>query len=104
MLSSCSKQSEPQSFDNCPNLDLTQVKAAENSPEYFDEVAQLVNSINQELVGKSEQNVEYCANYEGLVYRVAAKDGEFFALTMDYSPTRINVEIEKNIVVKINVG
>ncbi|MEY2827717.1 MAG: hypothetical protein RLZZ183_836 [Actinomycetota bacterium] len=71
---------------------------------FMDEVAKLVEESTKDLVGKSEKNVEYCAAFEGLQYRVAARDGEFYALTMDYSPTRINVEIQKEIVTKINVG
>jgi len=105
LLSSCSSSStENTTFDNCPNLDLSVISSDENSPTYMDEVAKLVEETTRDLVGKSEKNVEYCASFEGLAYRVAARDGEFYALTMDYSPTRINVEIEKEVVTKINVG
>jgi len=105
LLFSCtSSTSENTAFDNCPNLDLSVISSDENSPTYMDEVAKLVEESTKDLVGKSEKNVEYCAAFEGLAYRVAARDGEFYALTMDYSPTRINVEIEKEVVTKINVG
>ena len=105
LLTACSTGSKEQAtFDNCPNLDLSSITVDENSAEYMDEVAKLVQESVTNLVGKSEKNVEYCAAFEGLAYRVAARDGEFYALTMDYSPTRINVEIEKDIVTKISVG
>ncbi len=105
LLSSCTTStSENITFENCPNLDLSVISSDENSPTYMDEVAKLVEETTRDLVGKSEENVEYCAAFEGLQYRVAARDGEFYALTMDYSPTRINVEIEKEVVTKINVG
>lgn len=105
LITSCSAQSnEATTFDNCPELDLSIIAVDENSAEYMDEIAKLVQETTQNLVGKSEKNVEYCAAFEGLVYRVAARDGEFYALTMDYSPTRINVEIEKDLVTKISVG
>ncbi len=105
LLSSCTSSStENTTYDNCPNLDLTVISSDESSPTYMDEVAKLVEESTKDLVGKSEKNVEYCAAFEGLQYRVAARDGEFYALTMDYSPTRINVEIQKEIVTKINVG
>lgn len=105
ILTACSNALVEQStFDNCPNLDLSVISSDENSPTYMDEVAKLVEETTRDLVGKSEKNVEYCAAFEGLQYRVAARDGEFFALTMDYSPTRINIEIEKEIVTKISVG
>jgi hypothetical protein len=104
-LSSCSSAtSENTTYDNCPNLDLSVIASDETSSTYMDEVAKLVEETTKDLVGKSEKNVEYCAAFEGLQYRVAARDGEFFALTMDYSPTRINLEIEKEIVTKISVG
>ncbi len=105
LLSSCtSSRTENTTYDNCPNLDLTVISSDESSPTYMDEVAKLVEESTKDLVGKSEKNVEYCAAFEGLQYRVAARDGEYYALTMDYSPTRINVEIQKEIVTKINVG
>ena len=105
ILTACSATSSEQTtFDNCPNLDLSTITVDDTSAEYMDEVAKLVQESTNELIGKSEKNVEYCAAFEGLAYRVAARDGEFFALTLDYSPTRINVEIEKDIVTKISVG
>ncbi len=103
LLTSCASSS-PQSFDNCPKLDLTSISSDPQSAQYFDEVAKLVGQTIKPLIGKTEKNVEYCASLEGLSYRVAARDGEFYALTMDYSPTRINVEIEKEKVIKISVG
>lgn len=105
ILTACSATSSEQTtFDNCPNLDLSTITVDDTSAQYMDEVAKLVQESTNELIGKSEKNVEYCAAFEGLAYRVAARDGEFYALTMDYSPTRINVEIEKDIVTKISVG
>lgn len=105
ILTACSATSSEQTtFDNCPNLDLSTIAVDDTSAQYMDEVAKLVQESTNELIGKSEKNVEYCAAFEGLAYRVAARDGEFYALTMDYSPTRINVEIEKDIVTKISVG
>ena len=105
ILTACSATSgEQTTFDNCPNLDLSTITVDDTSAQYMDEVAKLVQESTNELIGKSEENVEYCAAFEGLAYRVAARDGEFYALTMDYSPTRINVEIEKDIVTKISVG
>ncbi len=105
LITSCAAQSnEEATLENCPNLDLSLITVDENSAEYMDEVAKLVQETTKDLVGKTEKNVEYCAAFEGLTYRVAARDGEFYALTMDYSPTRINVEIENEVVTKINVG
>ena len=56
------------------------------------------------LLGFSEANAERCAVELGWAYRVGMRDGEYFALTMDYSLQRVTVEIENDVVVRISVG
>ncbi len=56
------------------------------------------------LIGFSEANAERCAEELGWAYRVGMRDGEYFALTMDYSLQRVTVEIENDVVVRISVG
>ena len=56
------------------------------------------------LIGFSEANAERCAEELGWAYRVGMRDGEYFALTMDYSLQRVTVEIENDLVVRISVG
>jgi hypothetical protein len=56
------------------------------------------------LLGFSEADAERCAGELGWGYRVGMRDGEYFALTMDYSLQRVTVEIENDRVVRISVG
>ena len=71
---------------------------------FFEQTAKLVQEQSQLFIGLTEANAEVCALQNNLGYRVGSRDGEFFALTMDYSPTRITIDVEKNLVVKIQVG
>ena len=48
------------------------------------------------LLGFSEADAERCAGELGWAYRVGMRDGEYFALTMDYSLQRVTVEIEND--------
>jgi hypothetical protein len=56
------------------------------------------------LLGFSEADAERCAGELGWGYRVGMRDGEYFALTMDYSLQRVTVEVENDRVVRISVG
>lgn len=56
------------------------------------------------LLGLSEADAERCAATLGWAYRVGMRDGESFALTMDYSPQRVTVSIENGLVSAIVVG
>ena len=37
-------------------------------------------------------------------YRIASKDGNYFILTRDYDPDRVNLHIDNDVVVKYNWG
>lgn len=88
----------------CPKVDLTSITAAPDSDIYFEQAAKLIQEESQLFIGLTEANAELCALQNNLGFRIGSRDGEFFALTMDYIPTRITVEVEKNIVVKIQAG
>jgi hypothetical protein len=51
-----------------------------------------------------EQAAQTCVEDAQLIWRVIARDGEYFAVTLDYSPQRINVAIDKSVVTEISVG
>lgn len=57
-----------------------------------------------ELLGFSEVAAERCAMELGWAFRVGMRDGEAFALTMDYSLQRVTVEIIDDSVTAIAVG
>lgn len=52
----------------------------------------------EDLVGMATDQARACAADAGYLWRVYQEDGEPFALTMDYVPTRINVAINQGII------
>jgi len=56
------------------------------------------------LIGKTEIDAEAYTRDRGWVWRVGRLDGEQFALTMDYSESRVTVSIDKTIVTEAVVG
>jgi hypothetical protein len=55
-------------------------------------------------VGLSEQDALDLAEERQQTVRVAGRDGECFALTMDYQPDRVNLYIESDQVVAATLG
>lgn len=64
----------------------------------MDDIAAETTRFGQDLVGMSSEQAEACALEAGYTWRVYERDGEPFALTMDYRVTRINVKIERGVV------
>ena len=58
----------------------------------------------RQLIGVSERAAQLCADVNKWSYRVASRDGEEFALTMDYRNNRINLRIEEGFVTDVTVG
>ena len=58
----------------------------------------------KQIIGISERAGEICASLNSWTYRVVARDGEDFAVTMDYRSDRINVKIEANQIIDVTVG
>ena len=56
------------------------------------------------LLGFSEADAQRCAAQLGWSYRVGQRDGESFAVTMDYSLQRVTVTVADDIVTAITVG
>ena len=56
------------------------------------------------LIGKTETVAEAYARDNGWVWRVGRRDGEEFALTMDYCECRVTVSIDGSIVTEAVVG
>jgi hypothetical protein len=56
------------------------------------------------LLGFSEADAQRCASQLGWLYRVGQRDGESFAVTMDYSLQRVTVTVADDIVTAITVG
>jgi hypothetical protein len=64
-------------------------------PGLMDDIAQETTRFGQDLIGMAEEKALECAEDAGYLWRVFERDGEQFALTMDYIPTRINVAISR---------
>lgn len=58
----------------------------------------------QQLLGLPESEATKVAMANGWVVRIAARDGEFFMLTEDYSENRVNLSVKKGSVIAITVG
>jgi hypothetical protein len=56
------------------------------------------------FVGLTTADAVAAAETEGRAWRIASEDGESFALTMDYVPTRVNFEVEAGIVADAWMG
>jgi len=56
------------------------------------------------LVGLAEVDAEQCAMALGWTWRVGERDGEVFAVTADYSTTRVTVIVTNGAVTSIAVG
>lgn len=56
------------------------------------------------LLGMSEAEATSTATANGWVVRVAARDGEQFALTMDYNWLRVNLTIDGGVVTDVFIG
>ena len=58
----------------------------------------------QTLLGMAQAYAENKIEEAGYEHRMVWKDGESFAVTEDYRPTRINLYIKEGIVDKVEVG
>lgn len=59
---------------------------------------------DSDFIGLSREAAEALAKERGITFRVISVDGESFPVTADYSPDRINFDIENGKVVKAKRG
>lgn len=78
--------------------------AAPDEQEWFDRVAESTLNYAKQLEGFSEAAAETCVTEAGLMWRVVGRDGEWFAVTLDYNPQRLNTVITNSIVTEVSVG
>lgn len=67
-------------------------------------VQPLDDNTAQQLLGLPEAEATRVAMANGWIVRIAARDGEFFFLTEDYSNSRVNLSVKRGIVIAITVG
>ena len=58
----------------------------------------------QQLLGLPETEATKVAMENGWVVRIAARNGEFFMLTQDYSENRVNLSVKNGKVIAITIG
>jgi len=68
------------------------------------DMEEITNEEANTLLGMSEQEANSTAVANGWVVRIAARDGEQFALTMDYNPKRVNLTIDNDVVSDVFIG
>jgi hypothetical protein len=90
-LTACSTSEQTQPAFQCPVVD------SADSTAITPERAEL-------LVGFAENDAEKCAADLGWEYRVGSRDGEDFAMTLDFSQQRVTVTITLGVVTAIAVG
>jgi hypothetical protein len=66
----------------------------------------LVKATCQKLVADkaSESDAQFAAEQNALIFRVLSREGEDFAVTMDYRVNRLNVKILGGVVVECTQG
>jgi hypothetical protein len=88
----------------CPQAPSLEGPAGESDFDQMERIAMDTTMWAQELIGMSEGAAEKCAVDAGYTWRVTERDGEMFAMTMDYYPTRINVAVENGVVTEAFSG
>jgi hypothetical protein len=73
-------------------------------PETLKTEEEISESRALQLIGMKESGAEVCAAANRWLYRVGERDGEPFAVTMDYRPNRVTVSVRSGIITAVTVG
>ena len=104
LLSGCAAPSEGVTGP-CPTPPVvTSMSETPDEADWFNSTAEIVLEYGKQLEGFDESAAEVCVADAALIWRVVARDGEYFAVTADYSPQRVNAVIEQGVVTEITVG
>ena len=91
--------------ETCPAAPvMSQMPPGPDDINKFDKAAEAALNYAKQLEGFSEAAAEACVTEAGLVWRVVGRDGEWFPVTEDYSPQRVNAVIERSVVTEISIG
>ena len=97
-MSGCSANVSPTPTSSAPSTPTIDV------PDNMQEQAAETLKFAQTLLGMAQAYAENKIEEAGYEHRMVWKDGESFAVTEDYRPTRINLYIKEGIVDKVEVG
>jgi|688.fasta_scaffold66283_2 hypothetical protein len=104
LVTGCSP-APPSVTEACPAAPvMSEIPPAPDDMNKFDEAAETTLKYAEQLDGFSEAAAEACVTEVGLVWRVVGRDGDWFPVTLDYSPQRVNAVIEKSVVTEISIG
>jgi hypothetical protein len=104
LVTGCSP-APPSVAETCPAAPvMSEMPPAPDDTEWFEKAAESTLNYAKQLEGFSEAAAESCVTEAGLVWRVVGRDGEWFPVTDDYSPQRVNAVIERSIVTEISIG
>jgi hypothetical protein len=73
-------------------------------PEGGPELPPDVAAVTEQFIGLSGQDAKALAREQDLTTRVAGRDGECFAMTLDYREDRVNLYLEDGLVVAATIG
>lgn len=73
-------------------------------PEKISNEVEVTQKRASQLIGMSERAGEICATLNGWGYRVVQRDGEDFAVTLDYRSDRVNVKVKSDKIFEVTVG
>lgn len=62
------------------------------------------NTLAPNLLGKTLQEAEKEIRNQELISRLVEKDGQFFIVTRDVKPHRLNLTVKDNKITKVSVG
>ena len=100
----CSAES-PSSQAECPDASIVHAAITESADSFdLNSIADAAHDYSLGLLGFEEQQAEDCVTSETLEWRIVQRDGEYFPVTEDYIPSRINAVINRGIVAEVSVG
>lgn len=106
VVSGCAANDQGATQEPSTGVSATAMPTPQNSDFQF-EPSPTVMTLSEEVIGMTEeeaiQAIEAVSGTE-VTYRVARRDDENYALTMDYRIDRINLEIDNGIVTKTSIG
>lgn len=77
---------------------------ASSCPKKISDEMEISEKRANQVVGLSERAGEICSLLNGWGYRVVQRDGEDFAVTLDYRSNRINVKVKAEKIFEVTVG
>lgn len=101
ILGGCAPDRAPEEVQDCPDLSGLTAQAAPQKGDMTPS-GQLEQALS--LVGIIERRAQGCAEDAGLVWRVVERDGQAYAVTLDYNPLRVNASIRNGRVTAIVFG